>query len=211
MRLDFLKQFIPAIVLTLVIGGFANADIVNFTSTTSLAPSNAFDELDNQPISGVPFVIPITGNADFPNLSVTVTAATSNGTNATFDGVGTRFGIVSGIAASDGTSASLGTGEGFTLIFSEDVNINQAQFGSLNAGDVINFGPVTQFDDATNLSDLYDYNINVDAGESFVISANTGNVGIRTIEFTPVAAVPEPSAAALLGLLGLGVVARRRR
>ena len=67
MRLNFLKQLVPAIVLTLVVGGFAKAQIVNFTNTTTLAPSNAFNVLDGQMISDVPFVIPIEGNADFPN------------------------------------------------------------------------------------------------------------------------------------------------
>ena len=184
MRLNFLKQLVPAIVLTLVVGGFANAQIVNFTNTTSLSPSNAFDVLNGQMISGVPFVIPITGNADFPNLTVTVTGATSDGTNATFNGVGTRFGITSGITDSDNTNNSFGTGESLTLVFSEDVNINRAQFGSLNGGDSIDFGPVTQADDPDNLSDLYEYDIDLAAGDSFTIAANAGNVGIRTIDFT---------------------------
>ena len=184
MRLNFLKQLVPAIVLTLVVGGFANAQIVNFTNTTSLSPSNAFDVLNGQMISGVPFVIPITGNAEFPNLTVTVTGATSDGTNATFSGVGTRFGITSGIPASDGFNNTFGTGESLTLVFSEDVNINRAQFGSLNGGDSIDFGPLTQADDPNNLSDLYDYDIDLAAGDSFTIAANAGNVGIRTINFT---------------------------
>ena len=184
MRLNFLKQLVPAIVLTLVVGGFANAQIVNFTNTTTLAPSNAFDVLNDQMISDVPFVIPIEGNADFPDLTVTVTGATSDGSSATFSGVGTRFGIESGIQASDGTNNSFGTGESLTLVFSEDVNINRAQFGSLNGGDSIDFGPLTQDDDPNNLSDLYDYDIDLAAGDSFTIAANAGNVGIRTIDFT---------------------------
>ena len=70
------------------------------------------------------------------------------------------------------------------MVFSEDVNINRAQFGSLNGGDSIDFGPLTQADDPNNLSDLYDYDIDLTAGDSFTIAANAGNVGIRTIDFT---------------------------
>ena len=219
MKFSFLKQIFPAIVMTLAFAGLANADFINFTTTTSLGPSNAHAALNGQALSSLPINIPIAGNADFPNLSITVTSATSGGsalTDAVFAGVGTRFGITSGAnpdgTNTDGTNNSLGGSEGFTFTFSEDVNISQAQFGSLGTNESINFGTFGLLvDDPANASDLYSFDLDVAAGEAFTISGAAGNVGIRTITFAPVAAVPEPSSVALLGLLGLGAVARRRR
>ena len=49
------------------------------------------------------------------------------------------------------------------------------------------------------------------ANEQFTVTAGSGNTGLLNIDVTVASAVPEPSSAALLGLLSLGVVARRRR
>ena len=218
MRLNFLKQLIPAIVLTLVVGGFANADILSFSNTAGQTGNpgfaDAFGSLNGMDISVAnaadPVVVSVNGNPDFPELTVSFVGATSSSDTATFDFVGTRSGIASG---GDGQSASFGAGESLSFFFSEDVEINVAEFGGFAADELISFNG-TDIDDPNNGNDLefFDPPLVIEAGNTVTIAGVTGsNVGISTIDFTPVVGVPEPSSAALLGLLGLGVVARRRR
>ena len=224
MKLNFCKQLIP-IALTLVVGGFANADTVSFSNTPGQTGdpgfADAFTALNGTRVDALsaasPVVVPVTGNSAFPDLAITFVGATSPGADATFQFFGTRSGITSGIGASDGQSGTFGNGESLSFFFSEDVEITVAEFGGFGADEEINFNGAP-LDNPGNANELefFDPPLFIAAGSTLTIAGVEGsNVGISTIDFTPVAGsttgVPEPSSAALLGLLSVGVVARRRR
>ena len=222
MKLNFCKQILSVAVLTVAFSGFANAQsgTILFTTDTDATNTTVGEAIQGMPIG------PITGiETGIAGLTLDIGSATA-ATDATLDpavfqAVGTRSGIMSG---NDATSASFSNGENLTFSFNQGIFIESSFFGSLGASDTANFNGIALNDTNTAAGDIAIFTpggnfeafatgpegLFLAAGDSFTFSAGDGTVGLRNLVVT-VAAVPEPSSAALLGLLSLGVVARRRR
>ena len=196
----------------------ASADIVTIGLTTGDATGALLDGQPNTIEAGLgPIVVQEAIGTPADGLTLTLTGTTTAvGTN-TFNGVAGAFGINS--AGGDDTARLDGDlSETIFFSFNEDVVITQIDFASfgtdseilLNGTDLLTEGNVVNFDPGFAIS----------AGDTFSIESisttpipaggrTSPDVGLQSITVV-VAAVPEPSSLALLGLLG-GVVAIRRR
>ena len=199
-------------------GSVASADIVEIGLTTGDATGAL---LDNQPDTieaGLgPIVVQEALGTAVDGLTLTLTGTSTAVGSNTFNGVAGAFGINS--AGGDDTARLDGDlSETIFFSFNEDVVITQIDFASfgtdseilLNGTDLLTSGNVVNFDPGFAIS----------AGDTFSIESisttpipaggrTSPDVGLQSITVV-VAAVPEPSSLALLGLLG-GVVAIRRR
>ena len=216
-----ISSFIQMLAIALIVGGsgsFAGADIVTIGLTNADATGALLDGQPNTIEAGLgPIVVQEALGTPDAGLTLTLTGTTTAvGTN-TFNGVAGAFGINS--AGGDDTARLDGDlSETIFFSFNEDVVITQIDFASfgtdseilLNGTDLLTEGNVVNFDPGFAIS----------AGDTFSIESisttpipaggrTSPDVGLQSITVV-VAAVPEPSSLALLGLLG-GVVAIRRR
>ena len=221
MKLSFFKQFLSGVVLTLVFGGLANGQTIFLEQE-----GGATDGVRDMPTTGDALnglSSGTVGVVEVPGLNITIASITGASDAPAiapapfFVTDGTRGGIESG---NNGTTAAISDEESITFTFDQDIVITEAFFGSLGSFvtpvDSITFGGQL-VNDANADSDVFDFTFDgtspglaIAAGDPLTITAGDGDVGIRTFTVT-VASVPEPSSFALLGLLSLGAVARRRR
>ena len=215
---SFIKMSAVAMI-TGGLGSFASAETVIEIGLENDDATGVL--LDGQPdtiADGLgPIVVQEALGTDADGLTLTLTGTTTaTGTN-TFNGVAGAFGINS--AGGDDTARLDGDlSETIFFSFNEDVVITQIDFASfgtdseilLNGTDLLTSGNVVDFDPGFAIS----------AGDTFSIESISTtpipdggrvspDVGLQSITVV-VAAIPEPSSLALLGLLG-GVVAIRRR
>ena len=142
-------------------------------------------------------------------LNITIGTA-----SAAIDAAGSTTGISGG-----SSNNFFDVGESVSFTFDRNVEFLLADFNNLSGSEFLNFnvgGTNFAINDAnTDISDnnFTFGNLALSSGDTFSISGGSGAAGIEnlTINVLPATAVPEPSSAALLGLLSLGVVARRRR
>ena len=202
MKLNFLKQILSVAVLTVAFSGFANAQsgTIDFTlddpntTTGSLLTDLGTDVVGETVATGI------------EGLNITVDSITTSAATNIFVAVDSRAGVGDNFFRAGATNDSI------TFSFDQDVEITELEFASLTGNDAINVNG-TPFTNPSNAGAVFaqDPPISLAAGESLTFTASSGNVGLLNIDVTVASAVPEPSSAALLGLLSLGVVARRRR
>ena len=204
MKLNFFKQILSVAVLTVAFSGFANAQsgTVVFvddgagTSTGALL-TNLGTNVDGSTVA-----------TEVAGLSLTVESLTTNGTPGIVTAVGTRFGV------GDNFFRAGTPDDEITFSFDQAVTIDEISFSSVSGSDDFLFNGQL-FGESANGVTIENTAFSLAADQPFTISANTGNIGLVNLDVTVVdggaANVPEPSSATLLGLLSLGVVARRRR
>ena len=197
MKLNFLKQILSVAVLTVAFSGLANAQsgTVVFVDDGAGTSTGALLTDLGTGVVGQSVATEVTG------LNLTVESITTSAPTDIFVAVGTRAGV--------GDNFFRAPTDEITFSFDQAVTIDEISFSSVSGADDFFFNGVL-FGESANGVTIEDTAFSLAAGESFTIASNTGNVGLVDIDVS-VAAVPEPSSAALLGLLSLGVVARRRR
>ena len=215
-----ISSFIQMLAIALILGGsvsFAGADIVMIDLTNS-GPTGVL--LDNQPdtiADGLgPIVVQEALGTDADGLTVTLTGTTT-AASGTFNSTGSTFGINSA-GADDSQRLDGDLSETVFFAFNEDVEITQIDFTSfgadseilLNGTELLTSGNVVNFDPGVFV---------ITAGDTFSIEAisvagtSGSDVGLQSITVRVVTStgIPEPTSLGLLGFLGLGIVARRRR
>ena len=215
-----ISSFIQMLAIALIVGGsgsFAGADIVTIGLTNADATGALLDNQPDQITDGLgPIVVQEAIGTAADGLTVTLTGTTT-AASATFNGTSSVFGINSA-GADDSQRLDGDLNETIFFSFNEDVVVTQIDFASfgtdseilLNGTDLLTSGNVVDFDPGFAIS----------AGDTFSIESISTtpipdggrvspDVGLQSITVV-VAAIPEPSSLALLGLLG-GVVAIRRR
>ena len=150
------------------------------------------------------------------SLDITLSAISAGGT---FDAAGSSTGVNTGQAGTVEATQFDG-GEFATFFFSQDVEFLSGDFINIGNGEELTFttsngGNFSIINSNTGIvDDVFDFGgFSLPAGETFTLTGTTaGGIGIENLIVNVVpAAVPEPSSAALLGLLGLGIIACRRR
>ena len=216
MRLNFWKQFLSAIVLTVAVCGVASAQTVEIDFRTGV--DNTGTALDGQPV-GFTTTVPEAA-VDDVDLDITLTAISAGGV---FNAEGSSTGVNSNTGAVE--ERQFDNGEFATFSFSQTVELLSGDFDQIGGGEVLTVttsnGGTFLVTDAAASTDISDNNFNfgtflLPVGETFTFTGTAGAIGVEnlTVNVVPGAvnpAVPEPSSAALLGLLSLGVIARRRR
>ena len=208
MKLCFFKRFLCGVALTLVVGGLANAEIVPIDFTTSFnSPATTGDLLDNQfSLGDAPETFDVVEDTTL-GLTITIESITSNSTTgASIEAANASFGITGGSFSSAGdTQLNAAGDESITFSFNQDVVFVSAFFSSFTSADEIDFGGVT-ITEALSTDDVFSFtganSLALAANTPITIEADASNFGLATIT-VDVAAVPEPSSLALLGLLGL--------
>ena len=211
MNLNFWKQFLSCVVLTLAFGGLANAQTsIDFTTAEAGTASTTGDSLDNIdvfPANNIDVA------EDSGNLMLSIAGITGSTSTATtfLNSAGASFGIQS--TNDFGTENTGFNGdESITISFNEAVVLQSVALTGLNSPtDLLSFGTdvdITQ--ESAGDDDIFDFaggGLVLAANEQIVISSGGGssNLGISSIT---ISAVPEPSSIALLGLLGPGVSCR---
>ena len=166
------------------------------------------DNLDEIQFADTPQTVVV---PEIPGLSITVH---SIGPDGDLNSTATSLGI--NAAGTDDTDAFDSIlGDVATFSFNQAVSITQLDFTTFTAGEVFDFaGAIINNGDLSNgTTDVYDFTVPLDiaANTQFSIQATSGTIGIEAMTLTAVAAVPEPSSIALLGLGGLATLLRRRR
>ena len=220
MKLNFWKQFVFSVVLMFACSGITIAQVITIDLTrdggTAANPTSTGDLISGN-------LIGVGQTADFDvieagtvtDLELTIGAITTTDEGATINSALTSFGIFS----SDEGGADAGrinAGESLQISFNSAVFFQSVDLSNLNTDETFSFGSQDINTNNATGADLFDFTgdgattgLFLAAGTSITLS-NTGatGTGIQTIT---VEAVPEPSSIVLLGLLGLGAVARRRR
>ena len=209
MKLNFLKQILSVAVLSVAVCGVANAQVqVEIDFTTGAGDLGT--QLNGQ--STGTFVVE-EATAAGTNLSIMIGAITG-GSDGTLTAAGSNFGVTGG-AQND----FFDTGESATFSFDQNVEFLRADFNQFGANEEIVFstsngGSFSITNDTTDFTQdefTFDPGFFLPAGETFTLTASAGtSASLQNINVN-VIPVPEPSSAALLGLLSLGVMARRRR
>ena len=211
MKLNFWKQFLSAIVLTVAVCGVVNAQAVPVEIDFTTGAGDTGDLLDGN--SSGTFAVP-EATAAGTSLNITIGGVSAGGF---IDAAGSTTGVNTSEAGTDTTFFNVN--ESATFFFDQDVELLLGDFNNLSGTEFLsittsNGGNFTINDGNTNVVDNdFDFGtFSLPAGQTFTIAGGSGAAGIENLSINVVpAAVPEPSSAALLGLLGLGVIARRRR
>ena len=237
MKFGFVKQFLCSVVLTLSFVGLTNAQSVeiDFGDSSTTPTTTTGDSINRQLVSNVrenPLVITVPESAEPEALAealvITISDPTSIDPNAQLFNTSSTFGIFSNggqgrnwFQTGNEFRFDADRGESINISFNQDVFFENVDFEGFSGSDTFAFGSVTINEgDLGNGLDIFDFT--TDGSDGLFLSADTkilltptgagSEVGIQRIQVSVVAAaVPEPSSIALLGLLGIGVVARRRR
>ena len=233
MKFKFWKQFLPSVVLSLVLGGLANADVVvidfsqggvsdgqggQLQSTGDILNEDRGNFInDNSPPT--PFDV---AEDTTLGLEVILSAITgNNGNDAEINPAPSTFSIFTPDDGNIQDALNFNGDESIGVSFNFDVFIEEVNLGGIDTGDSFFIGTQEVNSGNSDVSDDFDFTADgsegliLRTGDTLTLSAGTGNVSLVgiTVNVVPegIPAVPEPSSVALLGLLGLGVVARRRR
>ena len=196
MKLRILKGFLSAVVLTVALSGLAHAQsgTVVFTDDGSGTSTGALLQGLGTGLVGGEVA------TEIPGLNISVVAASQPSVTS----VGTRFGVGDNFFRES-------TSDSITFSFDQAVEITEVSFSSVSGTEMFSFAGAN-FGETANGVTIAPISVSLAADQPFTVAAVAGNTGFQNIDVTVTgAAIPEPSSAALLGLLGLVGVARRRR
>lgn len=237
MKLNFWKQFFLGVVLTLVFGGMANADIITLDLTLDAGPGSTGAVLDNNVLLTTLAATPLTADVIetdvigtgasqvgiVPGLTLSIVGGTGDAL-AEVNGSGTGLGVNSDSASDNSTRYDVDFSESLSFQFNQDITLLNVHLVSFSGQEQFTVGsetfqssngtdPVLPASDGSDIFTFASGGQFIPANTPFIVEAGGPagtSVGLEGFTIETIS-VPEPSSIALLGLLGLGAVARRRR